>query len=93
MGQLLECQPERFGIRELPVQEMERGAQRSKLLILELNRWQIEVLRRQAVVLRFVVALRALLDLELDAELRPQLDRVEDAIRRVRCTLNRRHGQ
>ena len=66
--QLLQRQPQRLGVGELAVEQRERHAQRAQLLVGELDRRQVEVLRRQRVVLGLVVALGRLVDLEVDAE-------------------------
>jgi hypothetical protein len=66
--ELLERQPQRLGVGELAVEQVERHAQRAQLLVGEGDRREVEVLRRQRVVLRLVVALGRLVDLQLDAE-------------------------
>src|SRR3954451_16651371 len=44
--ELLQRQTERLGVCELPVEQRERHAQRTKLVVGELDRRQVEVLRR-----------------------------------------------
>jgi hypothetical protein len=67
-GELLKREPKRLGVGELAVEQRERRAQRPELLVGELDRRQVEVLRRKRVVLRLVVALGRLVDLQVDAE-------------------------
>ena len=67
-GQLLKREPQRLGVGELAVEQRQRRAQRAQLLVGELDRRQVEVLRRQRVVLGLVVALGGLVDLQVDAE-------------------------
>jgi hypothetical protein len=67
-GQLLERQPQRLRVGELAVEERQRGPERAELLVRELDRRQVEVLGRQRVVLRLVVALGRLVDLQVDPE-------------------------
>src|SRR5262249_44536854 len=61
---LLEREPERLGVRELAVQQPERGAQRRQLLVAELDLGEVVVLGRQRVELGLEEPLRGLLDLE-----------------------------
>jgi hypothetical protein len=65
---LLQREPQRLGVRELAVEQRQRGTQRSQFLVRELDRRQVEVLWRQRVVLRLVVTLGRLVDLQVDAE-------------------------
>ena len=68
-GHLLEGEPERLGIGELTFgQQRERGAKGSQLVIGELDRRKVEVLRREGVELGLEEALARPIDLELDPE-------------------------
>jgi hypothetical protein len=68
-GDLLERQPQRLGVGEAAVgQQRERGAERGELVAVELDRVEVEVLRRQGVELRLEEALARFLDAELDPE-------------------------
>jgi hypothetical protein len=83
-GELLESQAQRLGVREAPVEQRERSLKRRQLAVVELDRRQVEVLRRERVELGLEVPLGRLLDLERDAErlqLRPI--RIEAAGERV----------
>ncbi len=64
--QVLQGEPERLGVRELPLEVVERGLQRRELVVVELEALEEVVLRAQGVELlaRELVALR----LERDAE-------------------------
>ena len=68
-GDLLEGEAQRLGVGEAAVGEQrEGGAQRGQLVIGELDRFEVEVLRRQRVELGLEEALARLLDPELDPE-------------------------
>ena len=67
-GELLERESQRLGVGELAVEQVQRHAQGAQLLVGELDRREVEVLRRQRVVLGLVVALGRLVDLQVDAE-------------------------
>jgi hypothetical protein len=67
-GQLLQREPQRLRVCELPVEQRERGPKRAELLVRELDRGQVEVLGRQRIVLGLVVALGRLVHLQVDAE-------------------------
>ena len=67
-GDLLQRQPQRLGIGELAVEQMQRRLQRRELLVCELDRRQVEVLRAQRVVLLLGRAIGGALDGELDAQ-------------------------
>ena len=67
-GELLEREPQRLGVCEAPVEQRERSLKRRQLAVRELDRRQVEVLRRQRVELGLEVALRRLLDLQGDAQ-------------------------
>ena len=66
--ELLQRQPHRLGVGELAVEERERRSKGAELGIGELDRREVEVLRRKRVVLGLVVALGGLVDLQLDPE-------------------------
>ena len=66
--ELLERQPQRLGVGELAVEQAERHPQRAELGVRELDRRQVEVLRRQRVALRLVRAVGRLVHLQVDAE-------------------------
>src|SRR2546421_10921704 len=57
-GDLLERKPQRLRIGKLAIEQLERSVKRSQLGVGELDRWQVEVLRGERVVL--------LLDLTVD---------------------------
>ena len=68
-GDLLQGQPQRLGVGEAAVgEQQQRRAQRRQLVVGELDRVEVEVLRRQRVELGLEEALAGLLDPELDAE-------------------------
>jgi hypothetical protein len=67
-GDLLQGQAQRLGVGELAIEQLQRRAQRGKLLVGEGDRRQVEVLRRQRVVLLLDQAVDRLLDREHDAE-------------------------
>ena len=66
--ELLEREPQRLRVGELAVEQAERHPQRAELGVRELDRRQVEVLRRQRVALRLVRAVGGLVDLQVDAE-------------------------
>ena len=66
--ELLEGQAQRLRVGEAAVEQRERGLERPQLAVRELDRREVEVLRRERVELRLEVALRRLLDLQVDAE-------------------------
>ena len=67
---LLQRQPQRLGVGELTVEQVQGGLQRRQLVVSELDRVQVEVLGRQRVELGLVPlqAVAGLLDLEGDPE-------------------------
>ena len=67
-GDLLERQPEGLRVRELAVEEDQRGAERRELAVGELDRRQVVVLRRQRVELGLEEALGRLVHLQRDPE-------------------------
>ena len=67
-GDLLQRQPQRLGVGELAVEQLQRGAQRRQLLVGELDRGQVEVLGRQRVRLLLDEAVDRLLDREQDPQ-------------------------
>ena len=67
-GDLLQGQAQRLGVGELAVEQLERGAQRGQLLVGEGDRRQMEVLRRQGVVLLLDQAVDRLLHRQRDAQ-------------------------
>ena len=66
--ELLEREPQRLRVGEAAVEQRQRGLQRGQLAVRELDRRQVEVLGRERVELGLEVALRRLLDLQVDAE-------------------------
>src|SRR5205823_1002017 len=66
--QLLQRQPQRLRVGELAVEQREQRAQGTQLLVGELDRREVEVLGWERIVLRLVVALGGLVDLQLDAQ-------------------------
>ncbi len=83
-GDLLQRQPQRLGVGELPVEQVQRGLQRRQLLVGELDRGQVEALRAQRVALLLGRRVRGPIDGELDPQ-RFELGaiRVEAARKRV----------
>ena len=67
-GDLLQREPQRLGVGELAVEQLQRGPQRRQLAIGELDRRQVEVLRRQRVVLLLDQAVDRLLDRQHNPE-------------------------
>ena len=67
-GDLLQREPQRLGVGELAVEQVQRRPQRRQLVVVELDRRQVEVLRRQRVLLLLHLAVLRLLDREHDAE-------------------------
>src|SRR3954454_20102921 len=68
-GDLLQRQAQRLGVGEASVAEQrERGAEGRQLVVGELDRVEVEVLRRQRVELRLEEALSRFLHAQLDAE-------------------------
>ena len=102
-GELLQREPQRLGVRELAVEQAQRGLQRRELGVGELDRGEEEGLGRERVVLLLGEAVGRPVDREVDAE-RVELGavRVEAARERVlghvrvaldvAPDLRRRHG-
>jgi hypothetical protein len=67
-GDLLERQAQRLGVGELAVEQRQRELQRRELLVAELDRRKVEVLRAQRVVLLLGHAVEWLVHRQLDAE-------------------------
>ena len=68
-GDLLQGQAQRLGVGEFAFGEQhQRRAHRRQLVVVELDRVEVEVLRRQRVELGLEKALAGLLDPELDSE-------------------------
>jgi hypothetical protein len=67
-GDLLERQPQRLGVRELAVEQRERGLQRGALVVGEGDRRQVEGLGRERVVLLLGEAVGGLVDRQVDTE-------------------------
>ena len=81
---LLKREPERLGVGEFAIQELERRPQSGQLRVGELDRRQMEVLRRQRVGLLLDLAVDRLLDRQHDPErLELRAIRVEAACERV----------
>jgi hypothetical protein len=67
-GQLLEGEPQRLGVGELPVEQAERRLQGGELVVGERDGGEVEVLRPQRVVLLLGDTVGRPVDRELDAE-------------------------
>jgi hypothetical protein len=67
-GDLLQRQPQRFGIGELAVEQRQRGLQRGELGVGEGDRGEMEVLRAQRVVLLLGDAVDRALDRQRDPQ-------------------------
>ena len=67
-GDLLQREPQRLGVGELAVEQLQRGLQRRVLLVGEGDRREVEGLGRERVVLLLGEALGGLVDAQLDAE-------------------------
>ena len=66
--ELLQREPQRLGVRELAVEQAQRGLQRGELGVGELDRGEEERLRRERVVLLLGEAVGGPVDREVDAE-------------------------
>ena len=67
-GDLLQREPQRLGVRELPVQQRQSGLQSRALGVRERDRRQVEGLRRERIVLLLGEAVGGLVDGEMDAQ-------------------------
>ena len=103
-GDLLEREPQRLGVGELAVEQLQRGVERGQLLVGERDGGEVEVLRRQRVVLLLHQPVDGLLDGEHDPQgLQLRAVGIEAACERVLVhdavtldvtpDLRRRHGR